>query len=116
MTVLDCPSAPALAAFYAELLGWRVFPDTDGDGTWVEIGPQDGDAALAFQGVEDFRAPEWPGQEHPQQMHLDVDVDDLEAGEEAVLALGATLHPTQPGTSFRVFLDPAGHPFCLCLG
>ena len=32
-----------------------------------------------------------------------------------VVDLGATKYPDQPGTSFRVFLDPAGHPFCLCL-
>lgn len=30
-----------------------------------------------------------------------------------MIDLGATKHPDQPGTSFRVFLDPAGHPFCL---
>jgi hypothetical protein len=48
-------------------------------------------------------------------MHLDVIVDDLDAAEVAVLDLGATKHPHQPGTSFRVFLDPAGHPFCLGL-
>ncbi len=32
-----------------------------------------------------------------------------------MLAVGARKHPHQPGTTFRVFLDPAGHPFCLCL-
>ena len=42
-------------------------------------------------------------------MHLDVIVDDLDAAEVAVLDLGATKHPHQPGTSFRVFLDPARH-------
>ena len=45
----------------------------------------------------------------------DVVVDDLDTGEAAVLELGATKHDHQPGTTFRVFLDPAGHPFCLCL-
>ena len=30
------------------------------------------------------------------------------------LELGAIKHEHQPGTTFRVFLDPAGHPFCLC--
>ena len=48
-------------------------------------------------------------------MHLDVIVDDLDAGEAAVLELGATKADHQPGTTFRVFLDPAGHPFCLCV-
>ncbi|MEU4620641.1 VOC family protein [Actinoplanes sp. NPDC023801] len=41
-------------------------------------------------------------------------VDDLDAAE-TVIDLGATRHPGQPGTSYRVFLDPAGHSFCLCL-
>jgi hypothetical protein len=47
-------------------------------------------------------------------MHLDLDVPDLDAAEEQVLALGAIKHEHQPGTTFRVYLDPAGHPFCLC--
>ena len=47
-------------------------------------------------------------------MHLDVLVDDIDTAEAAVLDLGATKPDHQPGTSFRVFLDPAGHPFCLC--
>ena len=42
-------------------------------------------------------------------------VDDLDTGEKAVLDLGATKHEHQPGQTFRVFLDPAGHPFCLCV-
>lgn len=69
---------------------------------------------ICFQQVEQYAAPDWPGQEHPQQMHLDVVVDDLDEGERAVIELGATKHGTQPGETFRVFLDRAGHPFCLC--
>ena len=38
----------------------------------------------------------------------------LDSAEAAVIGLGATKHSHQPGTTFRVFLDPAGHPFCLC--
>jgi hypothetical protein len=49
-------------------------------------------------------------------MHIDVEVDDLDTAEAAVLELGATKHGHQTGTTFRVFLDPAGHPFCLCQG
>ncbi len=109
-TVIDCPDAPALAAFYGALLDWKVEP---GDG-WVDVRADYGQC-LSFQSVEDFAPPEWPGQEAPQQMHLDVVVDDLDAAEAAVLELGATKHDHQPGTTFRVFLDPAGHPFCLCL-
>jgi predicted enzyme related to lactoylglutathione lyase len=109
--VMDCPDPGVLARFYGELLGWNV----KADDTWGEIRPEDGGNCICFQRVDDFKAPAWPGQDVPQQMHLDVVVDDLDAGEEAVLGLGATKHPHQPGTRFRVFLDPAGHPFCLCL-
>jgi len=65
--------------------------------------------------VQDYTPPRWPGQQVPQQIHLDVIVDELAAAEAAVLDLGATKPEHQPGTSFRVFLDPAGHPFCLCV-
>jgi hypothetical protein len=65
--------------------------------------------------VDGYQAPEWPGQARPQQMHLDLVVDDLDEGEQEAIRLGATKAETQPGTTFRVFLDPAGHPFCLCL-
>jgi hypothetical protein len=47
-------------------------------------------------------------------MHLDLSVPDLDAGEMAVLQVGAVKHAHQPAPDeFRVFLDPAGHPFCL---
>ena len=107
--VLDCPDAAVLAAFYGRLLDWKIEP-SDG---WVDIKADYGQC-ISFQSVDGYTPPQWPGQEIPQQMHLDVVVDDLDAAEAAVLELGATKHEHQPGTSFRVFLDPAGHPFCLC--
>ena len=109
--VLDCPDPAALAAFYGALFGWT--PKVDEDGGWA--GFADGERPFFFQRVDDYRAPEWPGQDVPQQMHIDVEVPDLDAAEAQTLELGATKHPHQPGTTFRVFLDPAGHPFCLCL-
>ncbi|HWD01148.1 MAG TPA: VOC family protein, partial [Amycolatopsis sp.] len=42
-----------------------------------------------------------------------LDVTDLEAAHERVLDLGAKLLDDSPET-FRVYADPAGHPFCLC--
>ena len=101
--VLDCPDPHALAAFYGALLDWKVEPQDD----WVDVRADYGQC-LSFQQVADYRAPVWPGQEVPQQMHLDVVVDDLDAAERAVVELGATRHEHQPGTTFRVFLDPAG--------
>lgn len=107
---LDCPDARSLAEFYAAITGWPISPEADDD--WVQL-DSGGAVDLAFQQVEDYQPPRWPGQERPQQAHLDLVVDDLDEGERRVLALGATKHAVQPGTGFRVFLDPAGHPFCL---
>jgi Glyoxalase-like domain len=108
--VIDCPDAAALATFYGTMLDWKVDIRAD----WGEVRADYGQC-ITFQQVQDYTPPKWPAQQVPQQMHLDVIVDDLDAGEAAVLALGATKHEYQPGTSFRVFLDPAGHPFCLCV-
>ena len=108
--VLDCPDPGALATFYGALLDWKVEVSSD----WADIRSEDGQC-ISCQQVADYRPPNWPTQQVPQQMHIDVIVDDLDAGEAAVLELGATKHAHQPGTTFRVFLDPAGHPFCLCV-
>ncbi len=111
---LDCPDPRALAGFYAEILGLSIAEDSEDE--WVELtgpGSADGDRpVLAFQKVDDYRAPEWPGQLVPQQLHLDIRVDSLDEGERAVLALGATATGEQYAT-WRVYLDPVGHPFCL---
>jgi catechol 2,3-dioxygenase-like lactoylglutathione lyase family enzyme len=108
--VLDCREPLRTAEFYSALLDVPV-EHTDDD--WVQLAPTGG-VALAFQLAPDHVPPVWPGAEHPQQFHLDVRVPDLDAAEAQVLALGARRHEVQPGTTFRVFLDPAGHPFCLC--
>ena len=109
--VLDCREPSVLAEFYGALIGAPVERDDD---DWVQLAPTGG-VALAFQLAPDHVPPQWPSTEHPQQFHLDLDVPDLDTAEAQVLALGARKHDHQPGTSFRVFLDPAGHPFCLCL-
>jgi predicted enzyme related to lactoylglutathione lyase len=108
--VIDCPDPGALAAFYSTMLDWKTEVQAD----WVDIRADYGQC-ISFQKVEGYAAPTWPSQEVPQQMHLDVVVDDLDTAEAEVIALGATKAEYQPGTTFRVMLDPAGHPFCLCL-
>jgi catechol 2,3-dioxygenase-like lactoylglutathione lyase family enzyme len=112
VVVIDCADPATLAAFYGAVLGASV-ESTEDD--WVQL-TASGGTALAFQRAADHRPPRWPGSEAPQQMHLDLEVDDLDAGEAAVVALGARRHEVQPGETFRVFLDPAGHPFCLVVG
>jgi catechol-2,3-dioxygenase len=105
---VDAPDANALARFYAELLGLEVTYDGP-EGSLIS----DGDRSVMFQQIEGYNPPQWPDPAHPQQFHLDVTVDDLGAGEEAALKLGATRLPGGADT-FRVFADPVGHPFCLC--
>jgi catechol 2,3-dioxygenase-like lactoylglutathione lyase family enzyme len=107
--VIDCPDPSALAAFYQELLGLeRIDEDSD----WVTIGHGKDWPQLAFQLAPDLKAPRWPDPDYPQQTHLDIRVDDIATAEPAVLALGAT-KLSDGGRSFRVYADPAGHPFCL---
>jgi len=112
LTALDCPDHYALAQFYSAITGWPVTAEGDDEWVWLES-PQG--VTLAFQKAPDHVAPVWPDGPNLQQMHLDFDVPDLDVGEAAVLALGAVKHSHQPGETFRVYLDPAGHPFCLVL-
>ena len=109
--VIDCEDPDKLASFYQELLGMiRVQEEDD----FISIGDAADRPAVALQRVERLVRPQWPDADHPQQMHVDVLVDDLDAGEAAVLRLGAT--SLDAGTeTFRVFADPSGHPFCLVL-
>ncbi|GAA3552996.1 VOC family protein [Amycolatopsis ultiminotia] len=109
---IDCPDAVALAAFYRTVLDWDE-PTVAEGGDWVTLVNPHGGARLEFQQVPDYRAPAWPSPERPQQAHLDLSVTDLEAAHRRVLGLGATLLDDSP-KSFRVYADPAGHPFCLC--
>jgi len=113
-TVFDCPDPRALAAFYAAVLGMRVNEDIDGD--WVVIGLGPGDRQLAFQRAAVWEPPSWPDPDHPQQLHIDIRVREVDAAEREVLALGARRLPAEVETGFRVFADPAGHPFCLVFG
>jgi catechol 2,3-dioxygenase-like lactoylglutathione lyase family enzyme len=108
---LDCPDPRTLAEFYSAITGWPL-DDEHTDSDWLQL-KSDGGASLAFQQVADYSAPQWPGQAHPQQAHLDFAVADLDVAEAQLLAIGARKHAEQPGESFRVYLDPAGHPFCL---
>jgi catechol-2,3-dioxygenase len=106
--MLDCPDARTLSAFYAELLGKPVTYEADG---MAMIG-SDGEQPVLFQQVANYAAPRWPDPAYPQQIHLDIRVDDFDVAERAVLALGATRLPGGEA-SFRVYADPANKPFCL---
>jgi predicted enzyme related to lactoylglutathione lyase len=105
---IDAPDASALARFYADLLGF----DVTYDGAEGALISGDGKNVM-FQQISGYTAPQWPDSAHPQQAHLDIDVDDLVTAEARALELGAKRLPGG-GETFWVFADPAGHPFCLC--
>jgi len=107
-TTVNAPDALALAKFYAEII------DGVARGTSHRAAVTGSNGFIAFQQVDDFRPPEWPGKDVPMQMHLDFFVDDLEAAGTRVLAAGATLLDFQPNADHCfVYADPAGHPFYL---
>ena len=107
--IIDCPDPRGLAQFYSGLLGQPVtFAEED----FVVVSRDRQTSGLAFQLAPDLVRPTWPDPAVPQQMHLDVMVDDLDEAEAAVLALGAR-RLSEPDAGSRVFADPAGHPFCL---
>ena len=103
--IMDCPEPAVLAAFYSELLGK---PITYADADFAVVADNDRTSGLAFQRASDHRPPTWPDPSVPQQIHVDVMVDDLAAAEAAVRKLGA-----KPLGGVHVYADPAGHPFCL---
>lgn len=102
--VIDAPDPGALAEFYSALLG---LPVTYRSPDWVVIAQNDSGSGFAFQLAPDLVPPRWPDPQYPQQFHLDVMVDDVDAARPRVLALGAR------HLQDDVYADPAGHPFCL---
>jgi catechol-2,3-dioxygenase len=106
---LECQDVGALAAFYAEITGGRI---TYNDGQWATVNGPGG--RLDFQAAPGHRPPAWPDTASSMQMHLDFLVDDPDSAEARVLAAGATKLEYVPNDHFRVYADPAGHPFCLC--
>jgi catechol 2,3-dioxygenase-like lactoylglutathione lyase family enzyme len=125
--VLGAPEPSALAAFYHRLLGWTVveeyparpgYPAQDG---WAMLRPPSdstGLRGLSVQWEPNYLAPVWPpvGGEQQMMVHLDIAVEDLEAGVDWALQAGASVAEHQPQEHVRVMIDPAGHPFCLVRG
>jgi predicted enzyme related to lactoylglutathione lyase len=114
IVVFDAPDLRAESTFWAGLLGGTV--DADEDWHTVRV---DGEPKLGIQLAPDHVAPDWPDGT-PQQIHLDLYVDDVQAAHREAMSLGARLlkpaDDTESTAGFQVYADPAGHPFCLCWG
>lgn len=113
VVVLDAADLAEVSSFWARLLGGTVDADDDWHTVRTEQGPR-----IAVQRAPEHVPPEWPDG-LPQQVHLDLYVDDPDAAHEEALAAGARVlqtADTSAASGFQVYADPAGHPFCLCWG
>lgn len=107
MITLDCSDSAELGRFWSAVLGWPVA--FEGEGTVMLQGPAH---ALGIGETPDYQAPSWPDDGH-KQFHLDLAADDVEAVAARCVEIGATRPAEQPGETWVVLLDPAGHPFCV---
>jgi catechol 2,3-dioxygenase-like lactoylglutathione lyase family enzyme len=113
--VFDAADLDAESAFWAGILGGHVFKDDD----WHSVIDAAGEWRIGVQLAPNHVPPDWPDGA-PQQVHLDLHVDDPPAAHEEAIALGARL--LQPTPDFnaaeghQVYADPAGHPFCIGWG
>lgn len=111
MLTLDSADSHRDARFWSSVLGWDIVHQQD---EYVMLrGP--GGLALGLGTVQDYEPPGWPNERGSKQFHLDLAVDDLDVATAHCIELGATLPDEQPGATWKVLLDPSGHPFCLTL-
>lgn len=113
VVAFDAADLEAESAFWAGVLGGEV--DREDDWHMVIV---DGEPRVGVQLAPDHVPPDWPDGSPPQQVHLDLWVEDFAAAHDHVTGLGArVLRPARGATvgdDFQVYADPAGHPFCLC--
>ncbi|WP_024804453.1 VOC family protein [Nocardia sp. BMG51109] len=106
---LDSRDPRGLGRFYRALLDFEVRYESD-----ELVALQGAGVMLTIEHVADHTPPDWPGNEVPKQMHLDLFVTDLDTAERAAIDCGAVKADFQPAPDrWRVLLDPSGHPFCL---
>src|SRR3954466_16122629 len=112
VVVFDAADLGAESSFWAGVLGGTVEAEDDWHMVLV-----DGAARVGVQLAPNHVPPDWPDGT-PQQIHLDLFVDDIRAAHDDVTALGARLlqaaDDLDAAEGFQVYADPAGHPFCLC--
>jgi predicted enzyme related to lactoylglutathione lyase len=110
--VFDCADITAASTFYSELTGW---PIESVEADWIDLRAAP-DVLVSFQLAPNHVPPQWPDPNFPQQAHLDlvIPLADQDALHERAISLGATALDAPEGSNFRVYADPAGHPFCLC--
>lgn len=112
VVTFDAADLAVESAFWAGVLGGTV--DAEDDWHMVLV---DGAPRIGVQLAPGHVPPDWPDGT-PQQIHLDLWVDDFGSAHRDVMTMGARVLRKAAGTSsgddFQVYADPAGHPFCLC--
>ncbi|HSZ46335.1 MAG TPA: VOC family protein [Streptosporangiaceae bacterium] len=112
VVVFDAADLASESSFWAGVLGGRVDAEDDWHMVFVDDQPR-----VGVQLAPSHVAPEWPDGT-PQQIHLDLWVDEFGAAHDTVMALGAKLlkpvEDIESPDNYQVYADPAGHPFCLC--
>jgi predicted enzyme related to lactoylglutathione lyase len=113
--VFDSQDPDRITPFWCALLGVEVREYRD-DGHIVSLEPSPslpGSMMMVFQRVPEAKVGE-------NRVHVDMFVDDLDAGTARVAELGGRW--TQPGTTVddggwlsRIMADPEGNEFCICL-
>jgi hypothetical protein len=115
VVVFDAADLGSESAFWAGMLGGQVFEDD----TWHTVIDAEGKWRVGIQLAPNHVHPEWPDG-NPQQVHLDLHVEDPRVAHDEAMALGATLLQPAPdldsNEGHQVYADPAGHPFCIGWG
>ena len=115
VVVFDAADLSGESTFWAGLLDGHVLEDVafhcviDSSGKW----------RIGVQHAPNHVPPDWPDGA-PQQVHLDLHVEDAEQAHEQAVALGARVLLAAPdlgsAEGHQVYADPAGHPFCIGWG
>ena len=109
--VLDCADPERLAEFWAPALGYLNLGTA---GAYVALFP-DGRSGpkLLLQRVAEPKAVK-------NRMHFDIEVANIHAESDRLVALGATRVSETPrsehGSSWMLMTDPEGNEFCVCDG
>lgn len=114
---VDCKDPNELAKFYSALLNWEIVLIGEDYACVYAPGTNQGSyPSILFQRNTEYQPPVWPQESEAQQQmaHIDFAVNDLEKAVEYAIHCGAITADKQFSDNWRVMLDPAGHPFCLC--
>jgi Glyoxalase-like domain len=115
VVVFDAADLHEESAFWAALVDGRVVEDE----RWHSVIDATGEWRIGVQLAPNHVRPDWPDGS-PQQVHLDLHVEDPHAAHKEAMALGARLLQPAPDLSadqgHQTYADPAGHPFCIGWG